>query len=101
MAIPSLQCLVLNRLLKQLPGLQEQGGGVTGYLKSWIGGSPTETTPQGDAKTTHTQELQDGRSAAVRTAPDQATGSRSHLACCLWAAISVDNVSVSWNTLPA
>lgn len=54
---------------------QESGGGVTGYLKSWIGGGGSqEATPHPDQKTTHTQDLKDGSTAAVHTAPESTVG---------------------------
>ena len=71
----SVQSLGLAFACEYLSSCQEGTGGVTGYLKSLIGGAPANSSPAaGDAKTTHTQELKDGSTAAVHTAPDQATG---------------------------
>lgn len=49
---------------------------MTEYLKSWIGGGSgnAETAPHPDQKTTHTQELKDGSTAAIHTAPESSAG---------------------------
>lgn len=64
--------------LKHRCPLQESrgSGGVTEYLKSWIGGGSgnADTAPHPDQKTTHTQDLKDGSTAAVHTAPQSSAG---------------------------
>ena len=54
--------------------LQEPQGGLTGYLKSWVGGGSKDPVPHGDQKLTHTSDFSDGSKAAVSTAPDSSTG---------------------------